>query len=86
MLRGIHASSLANLPIALKPAESGVEIVRIYDNSGPESRPNLVLEARRGKIVRLAGRVPDWLKRVFGWSDGDIERHMLELPDFRRGR
>ena len=32
-LRRIHASSLANLPLALSPETSGIEIVRIYDNS-----------------------------------------------------
>lgn len=37
-LRRIHASSLANLPVALDPEKSGIEIVRIYDNSRSESR------------------------------------------------
>jgi predicted ABC-type ATPase len=81
----IHASSPGNLPTALIPASSGIDIVQIYDNSRPESRPTLVLEAPHGKIVRLADRVPDWLKRLFGWTDGDIERHMRELANFRRG-
>ena len=53
-LRRIHASSQGNLPTALNPSKSGIEFVRIYDNSRFESRPDLVLEARRGRVVRLA--------------------------------
>jgi hypothetical protein len=53
-LRRIHASSLANLPIALNPEESGIEILRIYDNSQPESRPVPVLA---GKNRPAAGSV-----------------------------
>lgn len=58
-LRRIHASSLANPPVVLNPEKSGIEIVRIYDNSHSESRPSLVLEAHRGRIVRLADNFPE---------------------------
>jgi predicted ABC-type ATPase len=78
-LRRIHGSSLANLPIALNPAESGIEIVRIYDNSQPESRPVLVLAARRGKIVWLRDLFPDWLHQALGWTRQDLESRRRDL-------
>jgi predicted ABC-type ATPase len=78
-LRRIHASSLANLPVVLNPQESGIEIVRIYDNSPPEGRPRLVLVARHGRVVRLADSFPIWLQHALGWTQHDLERHRREL-------
>jgi predicted ABC-type ATPase len=78
-LRRIHASSLANLPVVLNPQESGIEIVRIYDNSPPEGRPRLVLEARHGRVVRLADSFPIWLQHALGGTQHDLERHRREL-------
>ena len=78
-LRRIHASSLANLPVVLNPQESGIEIVRIYDNSPPEGRPRLVLVARHGRVVRLADSFPEWLQHALGWTHHDLERHRREL-------
>ena len=78
-LRRIHASSLANLPLALNPARSGIEFIRIYDNSGPEGRPSLALESHRGRVVRLAAQFPQWLQRALHWTDRDLDRHRTEL-------
>lgn len=78
-LRRIHASSLGNLPIALIPDRSGIDIVQIYDNSRPEMRPALVLEARFGRIVRLADSFPDWLLSALGWTKQDLENRRREL-------
>ena len=78
-LRRIHSSSLANLPLALDPAESGIEIVRIYDNSRSESRPVLVMQTRRGTIVRLSDTVPDWLLQALGWTQPDLDTRRREL-------
>ena len=78
-LRRIHARSLANLPTAMIPDQSGIEIVQIYDNSRNESRPNLVLEARRGSIVRIAVDFPQWLQLALGWTEHDLEGHRREL-------
>jgi predicted ABC-type ATPase len=74
-LRRIHASSLANLPLALRPEESGIEFIRVFDNSRFQSPPALVLEGRRGKIVRVATDFPGWLQRALGWSQKDLERY-----------
>jgi predicted ABC-type ATPase len=78
-LRRIHASSLGNLPLGLIPEESGIEIVRIYDNSKFESRPGLVLEARRGRIVRVAEEFPEWLQGALGWTQDVVEGHRKQL-------
>jgi predicted ABC-type ATPase len=78
-LRRIHASSLANLRLALSPEMSGIEIVRIYDNSRFEDRPMLVLAARGGKVVWLRGRFPDWLQEALGWSQRELEDRRRDL-------
>jgi len=78
-LRRINACSLRNLPMALSPAKSGIELVRIYDNSRSESRPRLALESRRGRIVWLAAEFPRWLQRALRWTDRDLDRHRREL-------
>jgi predicted ABC-type ATPase len=78
-LRRIHASSVANLPIALNPEESGIEIVRIYDNSQLESRPVLVLAARWGKIIWLRDLFPDWLRQALGWTQQDWDSRRRDL-------
>ena len=57
-LRRIHASSLVNLPAALDPDTSGMDTVRIYDNSRAEVRPVLVLEARRGSRAAVVVSLP----------------------------
>ena len=82
-LRIIHASSLNNLPLALNPEKSGIEIIRIYDNSRFESRPSLVLEARRGHIARLAENFPWWLQTALDWTPHDLERRRKELVRHR---
>jgi len=74
-LRRIHASSLGNLPASLIPENSGIEIVQVYDNSRSERRPRLVLEARRGRIVRLADDFPQWLQQALAWTGNELEHH-----------
>jgi predicted ABC-type ATPase len=82
-LRRIHASSLGNLPLALMPDKGGIEIVRIYDNSRFERRPSLVLEGRRGRIVRLAESVPEWLQQALGWTQDELDRRRMEIARHR---
>jgi hypothetical protein len=82
-LRRIHASSLSNLPAALIPDKSGIEIVQIYDNSRSESWPGLVLETRRGRIIRLADSFPQWLQQALGWTERDLERQRRKLTELR---
>jgi hypothetical protein len=83
-LRRIYASSLGNLPAALIPDRSGIDIVQIYDNSRTESRPALVLEVRSGRIVRIAEQLPSWLRQALGWTQ-DVSRTEMN-PGVTRSR
>jgi predicted ABC-type ATPase len=72
-LRRIYQNSLANLKTALRPQDSGIESVRIYDNSVFLREPRLVLESVRGRVVRLSSQFPDWTRVALGWSDADLQ-------------
>jgi predicted ABC-type ATPase len=78
-LRRIHESSLGNLPTALIPEKSGIEIVQVYDNSRSESPPELVLEAHGGKMIRLGEDFPNWLLKALRWSHQDLAGHRATL-------
>jgi len=78
-LRRVHASSLSNLRVALEPDRSGIEIIRIYDNTAAETRPRLILAARLGNVVSLADPFPQWLAEALGWSHRDLENHRRKL-------
>jgi predicted ABC-type ATPase len=78
-LRRIHASSLGNLPLAFNPERSGIEIIRVYDNSQFERRPNLSLEARGGRFIRIAHNFPAWLQGALGWTSHELERRRQQL-------
>jgi len=67
-LRRIHSNSLRNLPTALVPAESGIESVRVYDNSRFGESPRLILQIEQGRIVRMADHFPMWLQSALGWT------------------
>jgi predicted ABC-type ATPase len=71
-LRKIHESSLANLSIAFSPLESGIEFVRIYDNSFFKQKPKLVLESAQGQFTRIAMEFPNWLRSALRWSDSEL--------------
>jgi hypothetical protein len=76
---GGFTGSLSNLPAALDPEKSGIEFVRIYDNSGFERRPDLVLESHRGTITRLATDFPEWLQRALAWTEYDLIERRADL-------
>jgi predicted ABC-type ATPase len=78
-LRRIHASSLANLPLVFNPEMSGIDFVRIYDNSRSETRQDPVLEARHGSIVLLGPDFPEWLRRALGWTPAELTRQRAEV-------
>ena len=80
-LRRIHSNSLRNLPTALVPAESGIESVRVYDNSRFGESPRLVLQIEQGRIVRIADHFPIWLQSALGWTStrAATERERLRL-------
>jgi predicted ABC-type ATPase len=81
-LRRIHANSLRNLPTALVPAKSGIESVRVYDNSRFGEPPKLVLQTEQGRVVRMGDHFPMWLQSALGWTSTRVakERASLRLP------
>jgi hypothetical protein len=58
---------------------SGIDLVQIFDNSRSESRPALVLEARNGRIVRLADGFPEWLRHALGWTQHGLDSQRRNL-------
>jgi predicted ABC-type ATPase len=78
-LRRIHAASFRNLPVALVPEQSGIEFVRVYDNSRFGHPPALVLEAGRGRIIRLAEDFPVWLQSALGWTSARLRKERMRL-------
>jgi predicted ABC-type ATPase len=76
-LRRIHESSMANLPIALDPAKSGIGDVLVFDNSAEEQRPRLALEVREGQVVYISDRFPAWLQSALNWTIQDLDRARL---------
>jgi len=80
-LRRIHSNSLRNLPTALVPAESGIESVRVYDNSRFGESPRLILQIEQGRTVRMADHFPMWLQSALGWTSSRLaeERQRLRL-------
>lgn len=69
-LRSIYDNSLLNLAIAFCPSESGVDLLRVFDNTGAD--PRLILQSRNGRITELSGDVPKWLQSALRWSDTDL--------------
>jgi len=79
MLRRIHSNSLRNLPTALVPSESGIESVRVYDNSRFAEPPRLVLQTERGRIVRMADHFPMWLQSALGWKSARVAEERVRV-------
>jgi predicted ABC-type ATPase len=76
-LRRIHENSMANLAIALDPAQSGIGEVRVFDNSFDEQMPKLKLEVREGRIVHVSEEFPEWLRSALNWTVLDIQQARL---------
>jgi hypothetical protein len=74
LVREIYEKSTENLFLALDYAESGIEAVRIYDNSevGGQVRP--LLSLRRGEPQWIAPEIPAWLEGLFKGSKYDLTR------------
>ncbi len=73
-LRRIYESSIANLRLAMNPDESGIDSVRVFDNSVLGRMAELVVETDRGRIDYLANNLPAWLQTALHWSDSDVSK------------
>jgi predicted ABC-type ATPase len=76
-LRRIHSGSLRNLPTALVPGESGIESVRVYNNSRFGEPQRLVLQTEQGRIIRMAEHFPRWLQSALGWTSTRIAEEQV---------
>lgn len=77
-IRAIHEASLKNLAEALDVFDR----VRVYDNTALGVGPRLVLEARRGRVTRVVGWPPAWLRDALRGTAH--ERALPASPDLER--
>ena len=84
-LRLIYNRRLANLAACLRPEDSGVDELRIYDNSAAGRMPRLVFETTAGQITRLATDLPAWLQTALHWIDSHVSKIREDLACGRDG-
>jgi predicted ABC-type ATPase len=68
----IYEKSTKNLFTALDFGESGIEVVRIYDNSEVGADVRQVLSLRRGRPRSIAPEIPTWLESLFKGTKFEI--------------
>jgi predicted ABC-type ATPase len=74
LVREIYEKSTKNLFTALDFGESGVEVVRIYDNSEVGGHARQVLGLRRGQPRSIADDIPSWLESLLSGTRFEIAR------------
>ena len=72
LVKDIYEKSTKNLLTALDFAESGIEAVRVYDNSEIGGDVKQVLSLRRGRPRSLAAEVPAYLESLFRGTKFEI--------------
>jgi predicted ABC-type ATPase len=68
----IYDRSTKNLLTSLEFGDSGIEVVRIYDNSEVGGRVRQVLNFRRGRPRSIANETPAWLESLFKGTKFEI--------------
>jgi predicted ABC-type ATPase len=88
LVREIYEKSTRNLLTALDFVESGIEILRIYDNSELHGHVRRVLAFRRGRPRSIATEVPTWLESLFRGTKFEIAalRETLKVQGLRKDR
>ena len=71
-VRDIYSMSTKNLLTALSFVESGIEVVRIYDNSKVGEDLRQVLSFRRGRPTSIADEIPPWVESLFKGTKFEI--------------
>ena len=72
LVRDIYDKSTKNLFTALDFGTSGLEVVRVYDNSAVGAEPRQVLSFRRGRSLSVADEIPAWLESLFKGTKFEI--------------
>jgi predicted ABC-type ATPase len=60
----IYEKSTKNLLTALDFAKSGIEVIRIYDNSELGGSVKQLLTFRRGRPLSIVAKIPTWLESL----------------------
>lgn len=76
----IYEKSTSNLLRALDFADSGIEVVRIYDNSETGGRVKQVLGFRRGRPLSIAEKTPIWLESLLRGTKFEITALRRAMP------
>ncbi|HEX7422716.1 MAG TPA: hypothetical protein VF311_02355, partial [Terriglobales bacterium] len=71
-VRDIYQKSTRNLFTALDFGESGIEVVRVYDNSEVGGQVTQLLSFRRGRPRSVADEIPAWLESLFKGTKFEI--------------
>ena len=74
LVKDIYENSTRNLLTALDFAESGIDVVRIYDNSEVGVSVKHVLNFIQGRLHAIANEIPDWVESLFRGTKFDIAR------------
>ena len=84
----IYDKSTKNLLSALDFGESGIEVVRIYDNSEVGGKVRQVLSLRRGRLRSIANEIPAWLESLLKGTKFDIAalREVVKPQTRKRNR
>ena len=72
LVADIYEKSTKNLLTALDFGESGIEVVRIYDNSEVRGHVRQVLSFRRGRPRSISTELPAWLESFFKGTKFEI--------------
>jgi predicted ABC-type ATPase len=72
LVADIYEKSTKNLFTALNFGESGIEVVRIYNNSEVRGHVRQVLSFRRRRPRSLAAEIPAWLESLFEGTKFEI--------------
>ncbi len=74
MVREIFEQSTQNLLAALDFSQSGIEVVRIYDNSETGGEVRLLVSFRKGRATAVATEIPLWLETALSGTKFEIAR------------
>ncbi len=74
MVREIFEQSMQNLLAALDFSQSGIEVVRIYDNSETGGNIRLLVSFRKGRATAVATEIPRWLETALLGTKFEIVR------------